>query len=148
MISAELRSETHRCLELFNSKVLIGESLFAESVFIELMIRLDYVLQWLSRQGSRFAWGDDVDGGRDITDLVNELRNSVCHQASSLNIIDGTSIKFMFNRFFRRSPRAISLPDGQFLGCEYDDDVAFYYGSNRIYLYRHVERLLLELSRL
>ena len=41
----ELLSETQRCAELFNSQIFINRQIFTQSAFIELLIRLNYVLQ-------------------------------------------------------------------------------------------------------
>ena len=144
----ELLSETQKCKELFDSKILTKHPLFAQSAFIEILIRLDYILQKLSKNNSRIIWADDIQTDQnigDITDLVNKLRNAVCHVGSRTHYISNSDIKFDFNRIFGKGPNAVQIGDFS-SGCEYEDDIAFYYGDKRIYLRRHIKRLLDELS--
>ena len=144
----ELLFEIQRCKELLNSNVLtITESIFTQSAFIEILIRLNDVLQKLNTNNSRITWNDDVktdEGINDITDLVNKLRNAACHIDSGENYTGNGTIKFVFNRISGKIPNAVQLGN-IILGNEYRDDIAFYYGDKRIYLRRHVERLLKEL---
>lgn len=148
LLKRELSFEIKRSKDLFNSKVFTSNSIFRQSAFIELLIRIDYVLQELSKKGERITWADDIQINqniKDITDLVNNLRNAACHIDSLRNYVTNTSIKFVFNTFVGRSPNAVQIGQNIFLGNEYEDDVAFYYGDKRIYLIRHIERLLEEL---
>lgn len=144
----ELLIELNRSSELFNSQVFTNHSIFAQSAFIEILIRLNYLLQELDKNDNRLIWSDDVQTSqdiKDITDLVNNLRNAACHSDSQNNYVSNTNIKFVFNIFVGKSPNAVKIGESIFLGNEYQDDVAFYYGDKRIYLRRHIKRLLEEL---
>jgi len=148
LLKRELSIEIQRCIDLVNTHVLTEHQIFSQSAFIEILIRLNYVLQKLSQKSNRVVWIDDVQTNEnivDITDLVNNLRNAACHIDSKENFISNTTIKFVFNVFSGRCPNAFSIADGISLGNEYEDDVAFYYGDKRIYLVRHIKRLLEEL---
>ena len=147
-LQGELALEIKRCTELFNSQIFINYSVFTQSAFIEILIRLDYVLQKLSKQGNRINWTNDIQINQDVadvTDLVSNLRNAACHNESFLNYISNSNIKFVFNSFNGKCPNAIQIGQNQKLGCEYEDDIAFYYGDKRIYLIRHIKRLLEDL---
>ncbi len=142
-----LLMETQRCAELFNSQVFTQNQIFTRSAFIEILVRLNYILQELSKKNNRIVWADDVQTDqniKDITDLVNNLRNAACHSDSPRNYIGNPSIKFVFNTFVGKSPNAFRIGNVS-LGNEYQGDVAFYYGDKRIYLVRHIKRLLEEL---
>jgi len=146
-LKRELLLEIQRCAELYNSQVFTNRSVFTQAAFIELLIRLNYILQELRKKNKRVIWTDDVltdNTTKDVTDLVNNLRNAACHSDSLRNYVTNTSIKFVLNTFVGRSPNAVQIGD-QFLGNEYKDDIAFYYGDKRIYLVRHIKRLLEEL---
>ena len=109
---------------------------------------MNYILQELSKKNNRIIWEDDVQADqniKDITDLVNNLRNAACHSDSPRNYISDTSIKFVFNTFAGKCPNAVKIGKDILLGSEYEDDVAFYYGDKRIYLVRHIKKLLVEL---
>ena len=148
----DLLMETQRCAELFNSQVftqhLTQHQIFTQSAFIEILVRLNYILQELSKKDNRIVWADDIQTDqniKDITDLVNNLRNAACHSDSPRNYISNASIKFVFNTFAGKCPNAVKIGENISLGNEYQDDIAFYYGDKRIYLVRHIKRLLEEL---
>ena len=148
LLKRELLSETQRCMELFNSQIFVNHQIFTQSAFIEILIRLNYLLQELSKKNSRIVWTNDVQTDKnikDITDLVNNLRNAACHSDSPRNYISNSIIKFVFNTFAGKCPNAVQIGQNISLGNEYQDDIAFYYGDKRIYLVRHIKRLLGEL---
>src|SRR3989344_5768485 len=143
----DLLLETQRCAKLFNSKVFTDRQIFTQSAFIEILVRLNSILQELGKKNNRIIWTDDVQTDqniKDITDLVNNLRNAACHSDSPRNYISNSSIKFVFNTFVGKSPNAVQIGNIS-LGNEYQDDIAFYYGDKRIYLVRHIKKLLEEL---
>ena len=149
LLKRDLLSETQRCAELFNSQIFTNHQLFTQSAFIEILVRLNYILQELSKKNNRIIWADDVrtdQNIKDITNLINNLRNAACHSDSPRNYISNSSIKFVFNTFAGKCPNAVKIGDDISLGNEYQDDVAFYYGDKRIYLVRHIKKLLEELS--
>lgn len=144
----DLLMDVQRCAKLFDSQVFTQHQIFTQSAFIEILVRLNYILQELSKKNSRIAWTDDVQANEniiDITDLVNNLRNAACHSDSPRNYISNSSIKFVFNTFAGKCPNAVKIGENISLGNEYQDDIAFYYGDKRIYLVRHIKRLLEEL---
>lgn len=145
LLKRELLAEAQRCAQLFNSQIFINRSIFTQSAFIEILIRLNYILQELSDKNNRITWDDyiQVDQNiKDITDLVNNLRNTACHSDSPKNYISNSSIKFVFNTFVGECPNAVKIGQNISLGNEYGNDVAFYYGDKRIYLVRHIKKLL------
>ena len=148
LLKRELVLENQRCMELYMSKVLEEDSLFTQSVFIEVIIRLNYILQKLNNY-CRVTWTDDIQlvgGIKDITDLVNKLRNAICHIDSKLNNLRETTTKLTFN-IVRRGFINTVKSGSQKIRNDYNDDIAFYYGEFRIYLKRHIERLVKELPR-
>ena len=146
LLKRDLESETQRCVDLLKSNIFTEHQIFTQSAFIEILIRLNYILQELSKKSNRITWDDDVQTDqniKDITDLVNTLRNAACHSDSPRNYINNSSIKFVFN-IVDKSPNAVRIGSIS-LGNEYSDDRAFYYGDKRIYRERHIKRLLKEL---
>lgn len=148
LLKRDLLSETQRCAELFYSQIFTKHQIFTQSASIEILVRLNYILQELSKKSNRIIWADDVQTDqnvKDITDLVNNLRNAACHSDSPRNYISNSSIKFVFNTFVGKCPNAVKIGENISLGNEYQDDIAFYYGDKRIYLVRHIKKLLEEL---
>lgn len=143
----DLKFEHKRCIELYTSGVLHhASSIFTQSAFIEIIIRLNDILQALDKRGTRVDFKEDISGKGicDITDLVNKLRNAACHERTS-GEKKVESITFVFNRMIGKIPNAIKIGELT-LGSDYEDDIAFFYGDKRIYLIRHIERLLNEIN--
>src|SRR3989339_219601 len=145
LLKRDLLMETQRCVELFNSQIFTNRSIFTKSAFIEVLIHLNYILQKLSKKNNRIVWDDDIQNTKDITDLVNKLRNAACHSDSDENYISDTAVKSVFNVVYGVCHNSIVIGDTGALRNDYKDDIAFYYGDKRIYLIRHIERLLEEL---
>lgn len=151
----KITHELSRCQRLLDTNALEDDSTLSQSVFIELLIRLNDMLYVLDRSWRRVKRSDDVQmpvkqkkaESIDITDLVFFLRNAVCHVDTDKDYIDrkGNSARFVFNRFIGKCSLMIN---GHTLGCDYSDDTAFYYGATRIYLVRHIKRLIGEIPLL
>lgn len=144
-----LEYELKRCIDLYTSGILHApNSIFTQSVFIEILVRLNDILQSLNATGKRISFTDDVsgEGVNDITDLVNKLRNAACHdRTSGESMIKGNT--FIFNRIVGRMPNAIKVGKDIVIGSNYNDDIAYFYGDKKIYLERHIKRLLDEISK-
>ena len=146
----DLQSEVIQCQRLVEGRELEGDSAHAESVFKDILIRLDDVLQELAKTEKRITWTDDLPRGRndvrDITDLISKLRNAGCHIGSGDRRISNTGIRFIFNRAFGKGNL---LKVGAItIGSDYADDAAFFYGDLRIYLQRHIVKLLKHLQQI
>src|SRR5205085_1874649 len=112
--------------------------------FIALILSLHDLLQILRLREHRIVFTDDVPDGQDITDLVSKVRNAIAHPSSPENLLDKDShLKFLFNAIYGQgSP--IVLPGAEAFKSDYSDDVAFFFGEHRLYLQRHLWRLLNE----
>jgi hypothetical protein len=124
---------------VFNAAILRS---FQEPVFVSIILKLDDLLQKLRILDERVNFTDDVASG-DITDLVNNIRNAICHLNSPENMLDKENqIKFVFNIAVGKAN--IIQIGKTVVKSDYDDDTAFFYGENRIYLKRHIMRILKE----
>jgi hypothetical protein len=111
-----------------------------------LFIHLHDLVQRARVIGREITFTSDVDqtvGVTTVTDLISKLRNAVCHIRSPTRNVNEAS--FVFNRIFGYIPNAFNM-NGVTLGCEYEDDVAIYYGPYRFYLRRHGQRVIEELK--
>ena len=76
--------------------------------------------------------------------LVHNIRNAICHLNSGENLLDKKSqIKFVFCMFSGKV-NGITMGENIIAKSDYEDDVAFFYGENRIYLKRHIFKIILE----
>jgi hypothetical protein len=142
---SDCQENLDRSVELINCGIFSMENLdnvLFRSAFIELMICLRDVLHKLEANGSKLTFKDDIITNNyvnNISELVKAARDSCCHSHS-----------FKKNFFNSRNKSAsflvvygVGTPlciDGLALKSEYEDDIAFFFGENRIYFKRHIIR--------
>lgn len=143
-IKTQIESNINDVENLLSTGVFSAEILrsFQEPVFVSIILKLDDLLQKLRILDERISFTDDIDSG-DITDLVNNIRNAICHLNSPENMLDKEKqIKFVFNISVGRAN--IMQIGKTVVKSDYDDDIAFFFGENRVYLKRHIARILKE----
>ena len=139
-----LQFELGRCQKIYDTNILGTDETLALSALTEILIRLDYILKALDKAGSRVTFTEDIRSG-DISDLINNMRNAACHSDSCRNKIGSGTL--IYNTFKGYCPNSIKIGE-TILGSKYEDDIAFNFGSEIIYLERHIHRLLSELPAL
>ena len=148
VLSDVTRIETLLACGIFEPKN--RRSPLVQSAFIELMICLNDLLAKAKKETLRINFTDDVvisTGIKDVTDLVAVIRNAACHIPSQTRYADDSENRIMFYTVYGRQPAAFLFEKtGQILGCNYDDDIAFLYGNQKIYFQRHIRRAFAEVS--
>lgn len=119
--------------EFYNAK----PSWVAEAAFALLMVSMKDALQILAKSNLRVSFTDDIPVG-DITDLISNMRNAICHVGSPLRHMDEYNNTLSFGVAIGAAG-LISGPDYE-LSNPYADDVAFFYGKHRVFLKRHCHR--------
>ncbi|WP_454825348.1 hypothetical protein [Paraburkholderia xenovorans] len=133
------------CKKLFACGVFsdggAGSPMFEPAV-VFLLINLNDLLQKADDSGHRVTFNDYIGasaGINDVTTLVNKCRNAACHIGSSESNID-TNV-FKFTVVVGEVPNAMRIGE-HIYGCDFADDIAIFYGKNRLYLRRHAQRAL------
>jgi hypothetical protein len=94
---------------------------------------------------TRVSFQDDVNitqNVKDVTDLITHVRDALCHADSYKNFIEPGKNRFSFNVVYGKS-KGINI-NGVDFSSDYDDDVCFFFGEQKIYLRRHIIRVLKE----
>ncbi len=146
-IKTQIETDFRRVTELINTDVFSDSTLivFREAVFTEVMIKLHDLLQKLNLLHKRVSFADDIDSG-DITDLVSNIRNAVCHMDSGEHKLRGDQqIKFTFNTAYGKT--TLLSAGGKKLTSDYQDDICFFFGDNKIYLKRHIVKCIREAEK-
>jgi hypothetical protein len=90
---------------------------------------------------TRISFTDDVkvtENVTDVTGLIKYVRDALCHPDSDNHYIEKGNIKATFNVCFGKGTL---LKMGDFEQSNpYQDDISFFFGSQRIFLRRHVLR--------
>jgi hypothetical protein len=109
--------------------------------FIELLIALRDLMYKTEKFSSRINFTDDVKVSekiKDVSDLIKYVRDALCHPDSDNHYLEAGNIRASFNVAFGK---AVLMKIGDFeQSSQYDDDVCFFFGSQRIYLQRHIVR--------
>lgn len=112
-----------------------------ESAFIETLVRVRDLMRKTEVLASRISFDDDVIKTaqvQDVTDLIAYVRDALCHPESDKHFLEPRNIKFSFNVMRGRGTFA---KFGDFeIKSDYDDDTAFFFGPQRVYLNRHIVR--------
>lgn len=128
---------------IFNSNN--AASVFVKSAFIEVLICLRDLMYKTEKYGSRVAFTDDVvitSKVKDVTDLIKFVRDALCHPDIPNHYIPNTSTKATYNVAYGK---ASVLQIGDILiRSDYDDDICFFFGEQKIYMKRHIIRALSE----
>jgi len=120
------------------------------SALIELVICLRDLLWKADHYGVRVAFTDDVMANayvKDVTDAVTAVRDACCHIDSFKKLFDKSGNRGAFITVSKTRGMAAVTLGGVSLRNDYEDDTAFFFGPNRLYLRRHIVRAFGEARR-
>ena len=127
---------------------ILGENIFdvenkkhplVKSAFIELLICLCDLMHKAEKFASRINFDEDViktEKINDITDVVEYVRDALCHLDSENHYLEEGDKKAPFNIIYGKG--SVLTLFGYVQESNYPDDVCFFYGSQKIYLNRHI----------
>lgn len=136
----DIQIDVHRVEELLDCgifQIRNHRNPLFQSAFIEFMLLLRDLLAKLVKANARLTWTDSVIANKyvkDITDLVSSIRDAACHSDSFKRHLDTNQNRASFGVMAGKG--CLMQIDELKLESEYSDDVAFFYGKNRIYLIR------------
>lgn len=115
------------------------------AAFIQLMICLRDLLHKTEKYVERISWVDDVTTNEyvsDITDAVTAVRDACCHIDSFKRLFDARGGRGSFNVIYGKG--CLAKIGNVELRSDYEDDIAYFYGKNRLYMNRHIVRVFKE----
>ena len=139
----DCNSDIERIVELLRCGIFEKQnsgSVVFQSAFIELMICLRDLLFKCEKYAERITFSDDIltsTSVTDVTDAVTAVRNACCHIQSGERVADELGSRTVMVSFGKGSLYKSPTAD---LSADYDDDIAFFYGANRLYMTRHIAR--------
>jgi len=113
-----------------------------DSALTELVIRVWDLLAKATFYANRVAFTDDViikGVVMDVTALIKFARDAVCHVVDSWKSNnDALKSRVFFNAIFGKG--CVVEINEESIESPYEDDVAFFFGQQRLYLRRHIVR--------
>ncbi|MHB2264278.1 hypothetical protein [Aliihoeflea sp. PC F10.4] len=140
-------SAIHQASEIASTPFQDAEpSWSSEAALALLLINLKDALITLKAMGHPITFTDDISDGKNITDLIATMRNTICHIGSPQRLFDAARNNSL--TFGRVHGAGILLKTETLeIGSPYSDDVAFFYGPHRIFLVRHIYRAIREADK-
>lgn len=149
-VKSDIETNFRRIEAIFDSNIFSGENLqnpLLQSALVELLIRLRDLMAKSRIHAERVTFDDDINKNvdiNDVTDLIKFIRDAVCHVDSENHYMeDGEGSKKLrarlsFNIMFGQGTLG-QINEIEFKS-DYEDDVCFFFGSQKIYLNRHIKR--------
>lgn len=139
VLNGALRS----CIEIVRTSFQSASpSWLREAAFIKLIINLKDALALLNKLENRIYFTNHLPTGVDITKQVLDIRNAACHVGSATRFLDQNCNSLHFGVAIGKS-KLMRIGD-VILECEFEDDVASFYGTLRLFLVRHIHRAIKE----
>lgn len=111
------------------------------AAFIEILIALRDLMYKAEKNASRVSFDDDVKKTaqvKDVSDLIKYVRDALCHPDSDNHFLEPGNIKASFTVGFGKVG-LMKIGDFEQVSM-YEDDICFFFGSQGIYLRRHIVR--------
>lgn len=147
---SDIKSSIARIDEILKCGIFAQENstnVLFRAAFIEVLIALRDLMYKSERYSSRIDFSDDVQQQHrisDVSDLIKYVRDALCHPDSEDHYIEKNRIQATFNVAFGKCS-VLRIGDFE-QSSEYPDDVCFFFGSQRIYLKRHITRAFEEVK--
>ena len=157
----DIQADISHIERIFSTGVLSQSSQMGHplkgAAFVMLLIHLRNLMYKAEKHGTRIDFKDDVipsDPGvkpkvEDVTDLVKFVRDAICHPDIDHHYVI-PQIKSSFSTIYGKMTVPMFVMMGQAVGpsSDYDDDIAFCFGQQRIYLVRHIYRAFDEAKKI
>lgn len=117
------------------------ENPLVQSALTELLIRIRDLMAKAKKYSVEVSFSDDVnitEKIKNISDAIKFIRDAVCHIDSENHNHDECSARLSFNRMYGKGT-FMSIGTVE-LKSDYDDDLCFFFGSQKLYLNRHLVR--------
>ncbi|TAJ55812.1 MAG: hypothetical protein EPN60_00825 [Nevskiaceae bacterium] len=137
----ELSTSFLRIEEVRSSGILSSDgtrSPLFKSAIIELLIYINDMLEKADAMGLRVTLTEHLPGWtsvRDVTELVARCRDAACHVSAGQEFFERN--KFSFALVVGLVPEAVQIDDA-LRGCDFEDDIAVFFGAYRLYLRRNL----------
>lgn len=147
---SEIQESIARIEDILSTDIFLQKNAnnpLCRSAFIEVMICLRDLMYKADKFSSRISFDDDVVKSQsnkinDITDVIKYVRDALCHLDSCNHYFENSEMKATFNIAYGRSK--LCNVGGNSQASDYEEDVCFFFGNQKIYLKLHILRAFKE----
>ena len=148
----QIRDDINRIERILSSEIFDFENRknpLREAAFRELMICLRDLIWKADKYGSRISFTDDVilDSNlkiADVTDLIKFMRDTISHPETKNTAIPDPVVDATISLAVLYGKVSFYAINNILYSSDYEDEICFYFGTQRIYLRRHIIRALEE----
>ena len=119
-----------------------------QSALSELLIRIRDLMAKSNRHGEPITFNEDInetDRIKNVADVIKFVRDAICHIDSDNHNHDECNARLSFNVAYGKC--VLMEINGVKIGSDYTDDVAFFFGNQKLYLRSHLRRAYDEAKR-
>lgn len=118
-----------------------SQSPLVQSALAELLIRVRDLMAKSKRYASPIEFSDDVnttDGVANVSDAIKFIRDAICHIDSDNHNHEECGARMSYNIAYGKC-NFMKIGDTE-IKSDYEDDVCFFFGAQKLYLNRHIKR--------
>ena len=140
----DCESNIRRIEELINCGIFNQENsgnILQMSAFIDLMICMRDLMHKTEKYAQKVAFNDGIltnNYVNDVSDAIRAVRDACCHIDSFKRDFDENGNRGSYNVAYGKC-NLMKIGELE-LNSEYEDDIAVFYGANRLYFKRHIIR--------
>ena len=111
------------------------------SAFIDLMICMRDLMHKTEKYAQKIDFNDDIltnNYVNDVSDTIRAVRDACCHIDSFKRNFDESGNRGAYNVAYGKC-NFMKIGELE-LNSDYEDDIAVFYGANRLYFKRHIIR--------
>lgn len=148
----DIVSNIRRIEELINCGIFNQENsgnILQMSAFIDLMICMRDLMHKTEKYSQKIDFDDDIltnNYVNDVSDAIRAVRDACCHIDSFKRNFDESGNRGSYNVAYGKC-NFMKIGELE-LNSEHEDDIAIFYGANRLYFKRHIIRAFEEAKNL
>jgi len=145
---SDIQQSFSRIEKLFNCGIFNQENSdnpLVQSALTELLIRLRDLMAKSKYYASDITFQDDINQSNKIihvSDAIKFIRDAICHIDSNNHNHDECNARLSYNIAYGKC-NIMKIGDIE-IKSDYDDDICFFFGSQKLYLNRHLKRAYIE----
>lgn len=133
------RIETLLACGIFSSQN--SQNPLVQSALAELLIRVRDLMAKSKKYANPIEFQDDIhvtEKVKNVSDAIKFIRDAICHIDSDNHNHDQCSARMSYNIVYGKG-NLMKFGDVE-IKSDYEDDVCFFFGSQKLYLNRHISR--------